>query len=202
MKKLFITLGAAIALLVSTTIIANAQTQKGNWEIGGSSKIGFNTVSTKYKSNGITVDGETINSFNITPNIGYFIKNNLNLGLSLGVNSSMTKDTNGDKLTVSSVIISPYLFYYFTDNKTVKPFLGARAGYASITNKLNSIGQTNGGFAWEVDGGLSYFVSPSIALDMGLGYGQLLFTETLSGLDIKTNHSTFGAQLGISFFIK
>lgn len=193
MKKFFLLL----TLLVSLTFSVNAQTEKGKWLVSGSTNVGFNSVNTKYKADGFSVDGEKVNTFNISPSVGYFIIDNLSVGLGLDYNNSSTKDENDEKLSSSTFTVLPTATYFFTKNTTVKPYLGAGAGYASYKQKYGSVSQTNGGFAWGVEGGLAYFINPKIGIDLGLGYGQVSVEE--SDVTIKAN--TFGAKIGFSLFL-
>jgi len=193
MKKILLLL----TLVVSLSFAVNAQTEKGKWLVSGSTNVGFNSVSTKYKNNGMSVDGAKVNTFNVSPSVGYFVVDNLSIGLGVDYNTSSTKDEIGDKISSSTFTVMPMATYFFTKNTTIKPYLGAGAGYASYEQKIGSIAQTNNGFAWGVEGGLAYFVSPKIALDLGLGYGQVSVKE--SGITVNAN--TFGAKVGFSLFL-
>lgn len=192
MKKIILLL----TLVASFNLTVNAQTEKGKWLVSGSSNVGFNSVSTKFTANGMSVDGEKVNTFNISPSVGYFVVENLSVGLSLGfTNSSTTEDD--DKISASTFTVLPTASYFFTKNTTVKPYLGAGVGYSSYQQKYNSVAQTNGGLAWEVGGGLAYFINPKIGINLGLGYGQVSIED--SGVTTKLN--TFGSKIGFSLFL-
>lgn len=192
MKKILLLLTLAAGLNVA----ANAQTEKGKWLVSGASNIGFNSVSTKFKADGMSVDGPKVNTFNISPSVGYFVVDNLSVGLSLGYTNTSTKDEDGEKASSSTFTFLPSLTYFFTKNTTVKPYLGAGAGYASFKEKYGSVAETNGGFAWEVQGGLAYFVNQKAAINFGLGYGEVSVEQ--SGFTVNAN--TFGAKIGFSLF--
>ncbi|MNK09122.1 hypothetical protein D3C87_270720 [compost metagenome] len=193
MKKIILLLTLAAGLNVA----ANAQTEKGKWLVSGSTNVGFNSVSTKYKANDQSADGPKVNTFNVSPSVGYFVVNNLSIGLGLDYNNTSTKEVGDDRMSSSTFTVMPTATYFFTKNTSVKPYLGAGAGFAAYKEKYGSVSQSNNGFAWGVEGGLAYFISPKIAVDLGLGYGQVSVKE--SGVTINAN--TFGAKVGFSLFL-
>lgn len=67
-------------VFILMSYIVNAQTQKGNWVVGGSTQIDFSSGKNTHKSGSIEVDGPTINTLAFTPSVGYFISDNLALG--------------------------------------------------------------------------------------------------------------------------
>jgi outer membrane protein len=193
MKKILLLL----TLVLGFNFFVNAQTEKGKWLISGASNIGFNSVSTKFKSDGMSVDGPKVNTFNVSPSIGYFVIDNLSVGLSLGYTNTSTKGEVDEKVSSSTFTVLPSLTYFFTKNTSVKPYLAAGAGYASFKEKYGSVAETNGGFAWEAQGGLAYFVSQKAAISLGLGYGQVSVEQ--SGFSVNAN--TLGAKIGFSLFL-
>lgn len=186
-----------LTLVLGFNFAVNAQTEKGKWLVSGASNIGFNSVSTKYKANGMSADGPKVNTFNISPAVGYFVVDNLSIGLSLGYTNTSTKDEDDEKLSSSTFTVLPAATYFFTKNTSVKPYLAAGAGYASYKQAYGAISESNGGFAWEVNGGLAYFINPKIGINLGLGYGQVSIEE--SGFTMNAN--TFGAKVGFSLFL-
>ena len=96
MKKILLTL----TLSISAFIIANAQTEKGDWMVGGGFRLN-------------TSDNNT--EIALTPNAGAFVINNLALGGNLGFAYVKSGDTK-----VTSFGIGPFVRYYFT-NANVRP---------------------------------------------------------------------------------
>ncbi|EOR30856.1 Outer membrane protein W [Elizabethkingia meningoseptica] len=182
-------------------IAASAQTEKGSWVVGGSTTLGFNNVSTKFKSGNMSESGPKINTFTVTPSAGYFVIDKLSVGLDLGFVSATTKYDDA-KSTSNTLAILPTATYYFTDNTVIKPYLGAGVGYSSMTEKEEYRGKSNkttvDGFAWKVKGGFAYFFTPNIAADLGLSYSQFSSKEN----NVRTNVNTFGVGVGISVFFK
>ena len=56
----------------------------------------------------------------------------------------------------------------------------------------------NNGFVWSGSGGIAYFVTNTICFDLGLGYTKYSYKDE----GIKTKTGTFGANIGISVFLK
>lgn len=81
MKKLFLV--GALALFGAI----NAQTEKGSWVVAGSTTLGFNSIKSEVKYDGVTEDGPTLSTFTLTPSVGYFVMDNIAVGLDLGYTS-------------------------------------------------------------------------------------------------------------------
>ncbi|WP_260395486.1 outer membrane beta-barrel protein [Elizabethkingia anophelis] len=119
-KKLLVSACALLAMSIC------AQTKKGNWVVSGSTTFGFDNTSTKFKKGNVSISGPKINKFTITPSAGYFVMDNLSVGVDLEFTSTTTKEDNSEyKDTNNAFVILPTATYYFTDNKVVKPYIGA-----------------------------------------------------------------------------
>lgn len=68
-----------------------AQTEKGTFTISGKTGLGFTSSTVKYEYAGQTEDGPKTSSFNISPSVGYFIIDNLAIGLEFDYTTSTTK---------------------------------------------------------------------------------------------------------------
>src|SRR5690606_15534099 len=101
MKKLFLTLSAAIAV----TFAANAQTEKGKTILGGN--VGYDYSKVK------DTDG-SIQSFSILPNVGFFVKDNVALGLGFGYSGGQTDD-GSDKTKTGEFSVAPFARLYKGD---------------------------------------------------------------------------------------
>ncbi|WP_415327467.1 outer membrane protein [Chryseobacterium sp. MMS23-Vi53] len=203
MKKLL--LAGAVALFG----LSNAQMTKGDWVISGDTGLGFNNVSTTIKVGDQSVDGPKVNTFSISPSVGYFVIDKLAVGIELGYMNTTTK-YQGLKSTTSSFSGMPTATYYFANSTKFVPFLGAGIGYASVknTDEANVMGTvvknetTTDGLAWKVKGGVTYMATQSLGLNLGISYDQFSNKETIMNTDVKTNVKTFGVNVGFSYFIK
>src|SRR5690606_30939726 len=98
MKKLFLTLSAAVAL----TFVANAQTEKGKTILGGNVSYDYSNIK--------DVDGN-IQSFSILPSVGVFVSDNVAVGLGIGY--TWNQDDDGtDKAKLGAFTAAPYARLY------------------------------------------------------------------------------------------
>lgn len=210
MKKL--TLIAALAFFGT----ANAQTEtattlptaKGNWIIGGSTNLGFNSNKATQKSGDYSVDGQKTTTFNVTPTVGYFVIDNLAVGLNLGY-EVQKQDASYDfnqtaKVTNTVFSVIPSVTYFIEADSKAFPYISAGAGYAAIKTKVASTETQNDNyFVWGGKAGLAYFITPSIAIDLGLNYQQLStkYEETFSTAENKIIFKTLGASIGFNFVL-
>lgn len=210
MKKLL--LAGAIALFG----LSNAQMTKGDWVISGNTGMGFNNSTTTEKVEGKSTESPKVNTFSITPSVGYFVIDKLAVGIDLGYVNTTTK-YDGAKFTNSRFSVMPTATYYFTNSSKLVPFLGAGIGYASNKEKTSFSGMRNGtfdpllvqdteitkgGLAWKVRGGVTYMVTQSLGINLGVSYDQFSSKETIMNKEFKTNINTFGVNVGFSYFIK
>jgi len=210
MKKL--TLIALLAFFGT----ANAQTEtattlptaKGNWIIGGSTNLGFNSNKATQKSGDYSVDGQKTTTFNVTPTVGYFVIDNLAVGLNLGY-EVQKQDASYDfnqtaKVTNTVFSVIPSVTYFIEADSKAFPYISAGAGYAAIKTKVASTETQNDNFfVWGGKAGLAYFITPSIAIDLGLNYQQLStkYEETFSTTENKVIFKTLGASIGFNFVL-
>lgn len=199
MKKIFAV--AAFALFG----LMNAQTEKGSWVIGGSTNLGFNSVTTKYSVENESETSPATNTFSFTPTVGYFVMDNLAVGIDLGLLNVSTKDDDY-KETSNTFSVMPTGTYYFKATPSLRPYVGAGVGYATTkyTEKFANISESEDydGLAWKAKGGFVYLLNQNIGIDLGLGYSQFTNKETVSDIDYKTTAGTFGVNVGFSLFLK
>lgn len=147
MKKIIISF-----FCLSLGLITKAQTEKGDWMVGGN--FGLNTS-----------DNNTLISF--TPSAGYFIVNNLALGGNFLLNSA--KSGNNKTTTFG---VGPFARYYFTSQtQIVRPILQGSFNYTSTKTKIgNSASSTNTGSNYFIGGGAAAFISRNVSIDAIMGY--------------------------------
>lgn len=160
MKKLILSAVAVFALT-----FANAQEgeptfgfSEGDFLIEGN--IGFGSTNDK------NFDVKT-SSFNFNPKAGYFISDDLAVGLDLGFGSNKTEVNGTNTVEASSVGIGGFARYYFLD-------LGARfktygefgLGYETANDKIADV-KTNT-FRAGATLGINYFVTENFAINFAL----------------------------------
>lgn len=173
MKKVVLTTFTLLAI----TLASQAQTQKDWYLIGGSvSDLGIDFQ-----------EDNTAFSFNLTPRVAWFIKDNFALGAEalIGLNTSrgFTSVTYG---------IGPIARYYMTSRaipsvKKTRWFLDANAGFNGTNIKVNENAAVNtNGLGIGVGPGLAYFINQNIALEvvpkynLTVGFGNSTTTHSIN----------------------
>jgi len=145
MKKILLSI-----ILLAVFGMSNAQTDQGDWMIGGNFRL-------------IASDNNTV--IGLTPNAGIFIINNL----ALGGNLDLVYSKLGDRKT-TDFGIGPLLRYYFT-KANVRPILHGSLNFTSEKVKItNGASTTNNGINYFLGGGVAIFVSDQVSLDLLMGY--------------------------------
>jgi len=199
MKKIILLL---IVLMPGITIFG--QTTKGNFVLSGGIGLQFIGSNVKEVYDGTTEDEYTINSFSILPSFGYFVMDNLAIGLSGNISSSTTKYEGGDKEKTNSTLILPTALYYFPMDGKLRPLVQIGVGYTSFTNKYipktgDDEKSSYGGLAVNFGGGISYFLAENISLNFGLSYTKATLTDSDDDKS-KVKQGNFGSNIGVSVF--
>ena len=149
MKK--IALG--VTALLDVVSIANAQTDKGDWMVGGNMTIN-------------TTSGNS--EFSLTPSAGYFFAKNFAAGALVTL-----KFQNIEGTKYSTVEVGPFARYYFDlKNSNFKPFLHADFNFGNSTVK-NDFGKVNSTVtSFFIGAGGAFFINPNVALEAVAGYNR------------------------------
>ena len=167
MKKFLLSL-----VLLSVIFVATAQTDKGDWMIGGSFRLN-------------TSDNNT--EIALTPDAGIFIINNLALGVNLGFVYLKSGDVK-----VTSFGIGPFARYYFTDAK-VRPILHGNLNFMSRKTEIVGVpSTTNNITSYFLGGGAAIFISDQVSIDGLMGYANS---------KVKNSSGNGGFALSIGFQI-
>lgn len=168
-----------IAIALFTFSNTNAQITKGNWMVGGSGSFtSYN--STNYNNNIETT--QTGYGFNISPNLGYFIADNIALGSSAGFGFSNPSGSNNNS---HSYGLAPFVRYYFRKSeKVINPFLQTSYGFSEGKSDSGGLSNNSG---YTVKGGSAIFFNSSVALELTLNYESFK-----NNLDSKSKYFTIG----------
>lgn len=149
-----------IAAIISGGI---AYGQKGSWYIGGAT--GFYSTSNKssspiqYQSNG----------WSVSPEIGTFLTNHIQLGIGINTGGDNTKYFDGlykyRALGFGGTVYSRYLF----GDAPFKPFLGISTGYQYVKSERNGFGNNIHRYNATLNAGFAYYVTPKIGLFGSVG---------------------------------
>ena len=186
MKKTFF---LTMALCFFALSVSEAQVNKGRILLGVSTSLsyvnfgsdimslGFSSI--KFKANSMeNVDPDVIKvtTLNLSPKIGYFVINNLALGLNLSIGSSIDKPESGGKNTTTSFGLGPFVRYYIPGSK-VMPFFEISSLFGSISEKYKDqfYSSSNKSSLRSIGGGagLAVKLGDKVTFDMMAGYNSM-----------------------------
>ena len=167
-----------ISFLVSS-IALNAQTDKGDWMVGGN--LAFNTA----KKN---------TSIQFTPQAGFFFAKNFVLGGQLAVAYNEQGSTN-----ITDFGIGPYVRYYFGETKA-RPFFAGDMNFLSSHVKTPLGTSNTTAFEYFLGAGASFFINENVAVDGILGYrhAQYKNEEGSGGLNLRIGFQVFLSRRQVS----
>lgn len=200
MKKIKFVL--VFTLVICYAVSITAQTEKGNILLGGSSNLSLLNTKSKWKDD--NDDGKIGNTFDFefTPRAGYFIMDNLAIGLEFPISYSKYKDDNDNVDKETTYAIAPFARYYLGANK-IKPFFQAEIGFGGYKQQRDPANfpaseETYGLFLFQFNGGASFFINEKVALDLSLGYSYLSSKQKEDNPDnYKTIHKGIGFGVGV-----
>ncbi|MEP7376619.1 MAG: outer membrane beta-barrel protein [Chitinophagaceae bacterium] len=150
MKKILLSL-----VLVSVFIVADAQTDKGDWLVGGYFRLNTSKNNTQIA---------------LSPDAALFVIKNLAIGGNLTLAYSKGGDANSTLFS-----IGPYVRYYFT-NANIRPILQGTVNFASQKLKISGLpSTTNNGTSYFLGGGAAIFISDQVSIDGVMGYEHSKF---------------------------
>ncbi|NOU48579.1 MAG: porin family protein [Bacteroidales bacterium] len=182
-----------------------AQTSKGDFVISGGTNLQFIAGNYKHVYDGTTLSKYSTNAFSLNPLVGYFVIDNLAVGLMAQFASSKDKNDDDDVYKTSQISLMPMAIYYFPVDGNFRPFLQTGIGYASqnmtyTPKNGDEDKQTYSGIGFTFGGGVAYFVAKNISFELGIAYSQ----STLKDSDdekAKVKQGNIGANISISIFL-
>ena len=143
-----------ILTMVASSFVAMAQ--KGNWYVGG--VVGFASNTAK-ATNGFKT---TSSSWAFGPEGGTFLKDDIQLGLALGLGGSSEKDDNGKIFTSTNFSPTVYVRKFFKVTDDFSMFAGFYLNYLSgkTTDYNPTTESTQSGIGLRLGVGVAYALSP------------------------------------------
>lgn len=142
-----------LLFLFSFAAIAHAQTDKGDWMMGGS--LSLNTA-------------KKATEFSFTPNVGHFFGQNFAAGAEMIISFSKLGDIHTSELG-----IGPFARYYFALKEPVfKPFVHGAFKVNSVRTKFEGTSETETGTGFILGLGGAYFINDNVAIDGLAGYNH------------------------------
>jgi hypothetical protein len=147
----------------------NSFANKGVVELGGS----FSYARTTYVYQ--SLEEFTYNTLSLLPYVGYFIIDNLEIGLNpISVQSNWN---SGYTEYFTTALLAPA--YNFRAGRNLYPFIEAQFGYTSqiVTGSLAYLNPKRDGFSWGGRAGIKLVTVEKCLLNIGLQYQQIALNE-------------------------
>ncbi len=150
----------------------HAQTDAGKFLLGGSTNLNLSASNSKVKYDGGSEDGPKYLNLSFTPAFGYFIINNLAVGMELNV--SYDREKFEDEIeSYTSFSAAPFARYYIGAGK-IKPFGQALIGFGLGKSKYEYEGISEDetfNFLFFGGGlGAAFFLNDLVSMDVSLVY--------------------------------
>jgi hypothetical protein len=199
-------------LLFLSSSIVFGQLEKGNIFIQGSSSIGFSSEKYTYISGGTSTESSKSTHFGFKPKAGYFVVENLPVGLAIHVDTYKNKGIDTDNENISNdFIIGPFARYYFLPQDKLRPTAEIYAGFGSSKEKSTSTSYNSeskyGIFEFSIGAGASYFITDHVAFDMILAYNSSKYNlksqtspsgvKSVTSEDQSDKYTGIGLNIGI-----
>lgn len=155
---------------------AQAQTNQGSFHLSGASQISFQNT---------FADGESQSVFTLQPSFGFFVVDNLSLGLT----GLVTYQSGLESTTYAAM---PTLTYYINMGRGFIPYVGLGLGYVGMATKDINVG----GLGIGVEAGGVLMLNDHVGIDLGLQYLRQQYPVD----EIKSSANTLGATLGVTAF--
>ena len=151
MRKIIVTI-----LLSGTFILGYAQTEKGDWIIGG--RVDVNT-------------GENSTHIGFSPSGGIFVIKNFAVGGSFLIDYNKSGDVKATDFGVG-----PFARYYFTTAKA-RPLVHGAFNYLSSKYKSPAFSSTNNGSNFLIAGGVAVFINENVSVEILTGYSHTKYND-------------------------
>ena len=185
MKKVLL---SAVAILGFT--FANAQEEETTTNGGFAQGDVFVTGAVTFSST--SMDEDKSSSFEIAPQVGYFLTENIAIGGKIGYSSMKAEEAGVDTEDMAGFKVGAFGRYYFTPANQFSLFGQLGLDYSSMENKLadSKVNAFGAGLGF----GMNYFVSSNFSLEAGVGV--LNFNSSKPDFDgaEATNTFSFGGD--------
>lgn len=222
MKKILL---ATVALTLCIT--AHSQINKGTKFLGGN--LNLSASSNDYQSTGLISGSKSATTtFSVSPTAGFFIKENVAIGLSLGYNYSNSKNSSSSSTsntTNNTISFNPYIRNYINLSDKALLFIQTSVSYAyGFGNNVNTVPGVvsvtdrteTATIRAALVPGINYFLTNKWALETSIGSIAYSFayknyipntttssssTQTTTTSNFNFNLSMSTINIGVKYFI-
>jgi hypothetical protein len=185
---------------------------QGNFMIG--STVGFSTAKSNVSLNSRDLEeegeGNSGIQFNIAPKIGYFVIDNLALGLGMDYTFSRVKEPNQDETTDADLLFGPFGRFFLPLDDDISLFVEGTFGYGNSSDDLQ-VGTARQRIntnivALGVGPGLSVYSNSGFGIEAVLKYNfaRSKFDTEVNGLKTVTTTKTnaFDFSIGVVYYFE
>lgn len=167
MKKLFL-----LSTAILFTVAAQAQTDRGSFLIGG--QVNYSSIKSDAEN------AKATETFNIIPNVGYFVADNIAVGTGIGYQYAQVPGERAVK--DQAFLVSPFGRYYVGEDSRFKFFgqLSVPLGFGSVREAL--------------DGGDFEKVGSSTTIGVNLSPGFAFFPTSRVGIEFALNGISYESK--------
>jgi outer membrane protein len=197
-------------LFVLLSCVGYSQTQKGTFLLSGKTDMNFLFSNIETSRDSTATKKTKTNRFGGNIGIGYFIADNLSVLLSGTYSYAYKKiepfyfDPGSETITTTFGLI-PQLSYYFPLDGKLRPSLTIAAGYlflrerdSKVTNNNNLVYSLKGP-SYNGAAAVSYFITQSIAFELGFQYTHNRLKDKLRTNEIQ-KHNIVAGTFGVTVF--
>ncbi len=182
-------------LFIAISFSVNAQTERGRWMVGGD--ISSNAQKTTEKDSYSTYKS-TFAKITWTPRAGYFVQDNLMVGVALGINTDKYKDKDNGSSSTSKDIdteFKPFVRYY------VPLASGYFFGEANaLFGSINEEGDKTSKLGFGVGPGYTFFMGEKIAVELLGKYTLGNYSYTEDNITEKLSFKKISLSVGLNYY--
>lgn len=199
-----------IAFLLSVGTLLGQYTAQGNFMMG--TTLGFSaatsTITQDYGTGDVAKENPTYTQFSIAPSIGYFLIDNLALGIGLDYTFNQVKNKSQATNKDSDLLFGPFARYYIPMTEDMSFFLEANFGFGNSSDdqEVGGVPQniSTNIFAVGVGPGFTIFSSAAVGIETLVKYNfaRSDFDTNIGGVRAKTTTETnqFDFSVGFRFY--
>ncbi|MCO6480330.1 MAG: outer membrane beta-barrel protein [Phaeodactylibacter sp.] len=198
-----------VFLLSAGTLLAQF-TAQGNFMMG--TTLGFSaansTITQDYGTGDVAKENPTYTQFSIAPSIGYFLIDNLALGIGLDYTFNQVKNEERTTNKDSDLLFGPFGRYYVPMTDDMSFFLEANFGFGNSSDdqEVGGVPQniSTNIFAMGIGPGFTIFSSEAVGIEtlVKYNYARSDFDTNIGGARAKTMTRTnqFDFSVGFRFY--
>lgn len=188
-----------------------SQTKKGVFILSGKTDLNFLSSKTTILRDSFATNTLKDKQFGFNLGAGYFVADNFAIAITgaYSYDDNKFEAVNYSPATTETITttlaVVPQLIYYFPVQGKLKPSLSIGAGYVWLKQRNSKFTGNNNqvyslaGPTFNGAAGISYFITPSVAFELGLQYSHNKLNDKLN-TRVMQKQNTVAGTFGVSIF--